>query len=180
MPDRHLEREQQMSAKKIFGMTNGYTQWATQDGGICTCISLWWAQKTLKKGHGLSSFSELPGAHVMNAQMAMLRKYDSQPDKQTELVDGLALNPPGELPATSVEEVVEKVKNVYPHVAIFWTSTHTMGYRYAHHEKEFFDVEIGLFRAKLTKDILAKMNEITSGPGYGPILGLRHVKLDTQ
>lgn len=167
-----------MAAKKIFGMTNSYAQWGNQAGGICTCISLWWAQKTLKKGRGLSSFHELPDANVMNAQMSMLRRYDSQPDKQTELVDRLVMNGPSEIPIFSVDDVVQLVKGVYPYVAIFYNDTHTMGYRYAHHEKEFFDVEEGLFRAKFTKDILAKMKEITNG--YGPLIALRHVKLYSQ
>ena len=43
------------------------------------------------------------------------------------------------------------------------------------HQKEFFDNEVGLFRAKRTKDIKKKIAEVTSP--YGPVKGVRIVAL---
>jgi hypothetical protein len=166
-----------MAATLVFAMSNDYTQWNRGQAGICTCISLWWAQRTLKKGAGINSNNELPRPEVMNIQMAKLRRLDAQPGEQTSLVDGLALNGLGDVAIGSVDDVPGLVYATPPHVAIFWTSTHTMGYRYAHDEKEFFDVEVGLFRAKLTKDILQKMRDITNP--YGAVTGLRHLRLAT-
>jgi hypothetical protein len=60
-----------------------------------------------------------------------------------------------------------------PFVGIFWTPGHTMGYRYSHHEKEFFDMEQGLFRSKYTAGIKAKVRE-----NYDEPFGCRVVKLD--
>lgn len=163
-----------MSAKLIFSMQNNFTQNASQ--GICTCASLVWARKTLRLGRGLQSYSELGlDDHTMNAQMAVLRRADGDPAQQCELAQ-LELNGP-EAAIATVDAIPTLVSSTAPYVAIFWTATHTMGYRYAHHEKEFFDVEVGLFRAKLTKHITAKMTEIINN--YGPVVGLRHVKLPT-
>jgi hypothetical protein len=161
-----------MAAKLIFPMQNNFGQGNEQ--GICTCSSLTWARKTLKAGRGLNSYAELGlDDHTMNAQMAVLRKLDNQPDKQCELVQLEMVGT--DTTIASIDDVVRLVKAAPSNIAIFWTQTHTMGYRYAHHEKEFFDVEKGLYRAKYTKDIKATMTTIIGG--YGPVLGLRVVKL---
>lgn len=109
----------------------------------------------------------------MNTQMAVLRRYDNEPAKQCELAQLEMIG--NDTAIAAIDDVLRLAKATAPHVAIFWTQTHTMGYRYSHHEKEFFDVEVGLFRAKFTKDIKAKMTQIISG--YGPVQGLRLVKL---
>ena len=161
-----------MSAKLIFPMQNNFGQ--GNELGICTCSALAWARKTLKLGRGLNTYAELGlDDHTMNAQMAVLRKFDNQPAKQCELAQLEMIG--NDQPIAAVADVVRLVKTTPPHVAIFWTQTHTMGYRYAHHEKEFFDVEVGLFRAKLTKEIEAKMTSIIAN--YGRVLGLRLVRL---
>jgi len=51
------------------------------------------------------------------------------------------------------------VKATPPHVAIFWNEHHTMGYRYEHLNKEFFDCEYGLYRAEKTADIITQMKK---------------------
>jgi hypothetical protein len=171
-----------MSAKLAFATNNDYTQWKgrKKDGkpwdaqGICTVASLAWAKKSLEKGRGLKTFQELGLDDLtMNAQMAVLRKFDKKPAEQTDMA-GLEIIG-NDQTIKSIDDVVQLVKATAPHVAIFWTKDHTMGYRYAHNEKEFFDIEKGLFRADDTKDIKAKMTEIIGG--YGPVIGLRHVKL---
>jgi hypothetical protein len=160
-----------MAATLVFPMQNNFGQGA--EIGICTCSALTWARKTLTLGRGLKSYAELGlDDHAMNAQMAVLRKFDNNPAKQCELAQ---LEPVGaDINIASIEDVINKVKATAPNVAIFWTQTHTMGYRYAHHDKEFFDIEVGLWRSKYTKDIKAKMTEIISG--YGPVKGMRVVK----
>lgn len=161
-----------MPAKEIFKLTNNFTQSGAQ--GICTAGSLAWAKACLKKRGHVNSFSEVGSFHNLNIQMATIRRYDFQPRKQTETA-GLKLI--REFQVKSIEEVIGKVKSNSPHVAIFWTDYHTMGYRYAHHDKEFFDMEAGLFRAKHTKDIQAKMEEVFSKKGYGIVKGVRIVSL---
>jgi hypothetical protein len=161
-----------MAAKQIFTMKNDFSQGSRV--GICTCISLNWARRVLKKGGAINTYAEIGLTDLtMNAQMAQLRKLDTDPASQCALAQ---LEPVGgDQHIASVDDVIRIVKATVPHVAIFWTATHTMGYRYAHNEKEFFDNEVGLFRAKTSKDIKAKMNSVISG--YGGVTGLRVVKL---
>lgn len=161
-----------MAATLVFPMQNNFLQGT--EVGICTCCALTWARKTLQLGRGLKTYGELGlDDHTMNAQMAMLRRFDSQPDKQCELAQLEMVG--NDTTIASVDDVLRLVKGSQSQIAIFWTQTHTMGYRYAHHEKEFFDNEVGLFRAKLSKDIKAKMQAVIAP--YGAVLGLRLVKL---
>lgn len=161
-----------MPVRQIFSLQNNFSQGTER--GICTCIALVWARKTLLKGSGLDSHSELGlDYHTMNAQMAKLRKLDNQPAEQCELV---GLKPDGsDQRIHSIDEVINKTKASASGVAIFWTQTHTMGYRYASKEKEFFDNEKGLYRAELTDDLKKKMTDIISP--NGPVIGLRLLKL---
>lgn len=166
-----------MAAKRVFSMTNDFTQfnrgWKTKTGsqGICTAASLAWAKKVLQ-GRRITSFSDLGiSAHSLNAQMAVLRRFDNDPAKQTEMA-GLQMVG-NDKTISSFDELARYVKTTSPHVAIFWTGGHTMGYRYSHHRKEFFDIEDGLYWAKLTKDIGKKVNQ-TYG---GWLVGVRVVKL---
>ena len=161
-----------MPVRQIFSLQNNFSQGTER--GICTCIALVWARKTLLKGSGLDSHSELGlDYHTMNAQMAKLRKLDNQPAEQCELV---GLKPDGsDQRIHSIDDVINKTKASASGVAIFWTQTHTMGYRYASKEKEFFDNEKGLYRAELTDDLKKKMIDIISP--NGPVIGLRLLKL---
>lgn len=161
-----------MAAKLVFSMQNNFTQ--NGNVGICTCISLNWAKRCLKNGKGLNNYSELGlSDHTMNAQMAVIRKFDSSPDKQCAFFDLDDVG--GDRNVASVDDVVRITRQTAPNVAIFWSATHTMGYRYSHNEKDFFDNEEGLFRAKTSTDIKKKMKEITDR--YGGVVGMRVVKL---
>ena len=160
-----------MGVTTVFALHNNYHQSGAQ--GICTAASLDWCRKTLKLGRSVKSATELMSPHALNAQMAVLRRYDAAVDHQTDLAQLEAVG--GDQSIHSIDDVLNTVKGTPPHVAIFWTATHTMGYRYAHLDKEFFDIETGLFRAKLTKEIKSKMTDIISG--YGPVVGLRVVRL---
>ncbi|MDF9798012.1 hypothetical protein OKW21_003275 [Catalinimonas alkaloidigena] len=131
-------------------------------------------KKTLKYNRGLKSYGEIGLTdHTMNAQMSMLRRFDHDPVSQSGLVDLQDIG--GDRVITSVDDVINITKQNTPHVAIFWTDTHTMGYRYSHLEKEFFDNEVGLYRAKKTTDIKQIMSKTISP--YGPVKGMRLLKL---
>ncbi|MCX6272116.1 MAG: hypothetical protein NTU44_13025 [Bacteroidetes bacterium] len=163
-----------MAAKLVFSMANSFSQGYGSKVGICTAASYAWAKACLKKRGGVKSFSEIGiDAPTLNIQMATLRRFDADGKEQTEMA-GLSMV--CELKVTSLDEVISKAKQHAPHVAIFWNATHTMGYRYAHNEKEFFDIETGLFRAKTSAEILAKMKEIFS-KGYSNVQGMRILSL---
>ena len=166
-----------MAAKQVFSMANDFTQfnrgWKRRNGaqGICTAASLAWAKKSLQ-GRRITSFSDLGvSAHSLNAQMAVLRQHDADPARQTEMA-GLEMVG-NDRAVADFDDLARYVKITTPHVAIFWTAGHTMGYRYAHHRKEFFDIEDGLYWAKLTKDIRKKVNERYGGQ----VVGVRVVRL---
>jgi hypothetical protein len=74
----------------------------------------------------------------------------------------------------SVQDVIKLGKDHPDKVIIFWTDEHTMAYRYQHNNKEFFDIEVGLYRAETTDEIQEKMKGVT-GP-YGALTGARVVK----
>ncbi len=162
-----------MAASTVFTLDNNFSQGGSQ--GICTAASLAWARKCLEKRGHVNSFAEISrgGVHAINAQMAVLRKYDGNPRKQTEMAGLTFVNEPA---VSSIDDVIKKVKASESGVAIFWTQFHTMGYRYSHQEKEFFDMEAGLFRSKYSKNIKAKMEQIFKR-GYGAVKGCRIVKL---
>jgi hypothetical protein len=160
-----------MSVTRVFALHNNYSQSGQQ--GICTAASLDWCKKTLRAGRGIRSASELMDTHALNAQMAVIRKLDASAADQTDRAGLKAVG--GDRVITSIDDIISTTKNTAPHVAIFWTAGHTMGYRYAHHEKEFFDIETGLFRAKLTEHLKAKMTEIITP--YGAVVGMRVVAL---
>lgn len=161
-----------MAAKEVFAMQNNFTQGTRV--GICSCIALNWARRVLKKGSAINAYSEIGLSDLtMGAQMAQLRKLDNDPDGQCALVDLQSVG--GDQVIASADDVIRITKKTAPHVAIFWSATHTMGYRYAHNEKEFFDNEIGLWRAKTSKEIRKKIDDVTGT--YGGIVGMRVVKL---
>lgn len=161
-----------MSIKTIFTLTNNFTQ--SGSVGICTAASYAWAKATLKKGKSLKKRSEYPDDHVLNAQMAVTRTLDASPADQVERA-GLRLV--SSHTPTTAEEVVALGKINAGKVVIFWNSHHTMGYRYAHRCKEYFDMEAGLFRATKTTDVVAKIKEVFAAKGYAPISGAHVVSL---
>jgi hypothetical protein len=160
-----------MGATTVFRLQNNYHQAGAQ--GICTAASLDWCRKVLKLGRSVENPNELMSSHALNAQMAVIRKLDAVGADQTERAGLEAVGPDRTI--LTIDEVISAAKATPPHVLIFWTATHTMAYRYSHLRKEFFDIEAGLFRAKVTKDIRKKMTDIIGG--YGPVRGLRVVRL---
>ncbi|HTU68202.1 MAG TPA: hypothetical protein VMF52_19810 [Steroidobacteraceae bacterium] len=162
-----------MAATLVFPATNNFNQ--GDKVGICTFSSLTWARRSLELGRGLTAYSELGmDNHSMNLIMATVRKLDNDPVAQSALAKLVPVTG-GDENISSYREVIRKTKATSPYVAIFWTREHTMAYRYHHHEKEFFDIETGLWRAKYSKDIEAKMKEIVDP--YGAVIGMRLVKL---
>jgi len=141
---------------RVFPMTNPHTQHNSRSVGICTAKSLAWCRACLKAGGSIRSAGMLPGDHALNAQMALLRQQDHDPSKQAEMA-GVQLVRAWTV--RSIDDVFRNFKAVAPHIGIFWTAGHTMGYRYAHHEKQFFDVESGLYTAKKTADLRARITQ---------------------
>ena len=162
-----------MAAKLVFTMSNTYDQGGRQ--GICTCASMQWARKTLERNRGLGSFDELSlSDHQMNAVMAQLRKLDADPAGQSAL---MGLSPVGgDIGVAAVADVIRHAKSTAPHMAIFWTQSHTMGFR-AGKENEFFDIEKGLWCSSDDREVLKVMRDVFRNGGYGPVLGMRVVKL---
>ena len=162
-----------MSARLVFPMQNNFDQGGRV--GICTCASMQWVKKTLERKRGLGSFDELSlTPHQMNAVMAQLRKQDADPIGQSALV---GLEPVGaDIAVAAVADVIRHTAGTAPHIAIFWTQSHTMGARCGK-ENEFFDNENGLWLASDADDIRKKMREVFNNGGYGPAIGMRILKL---
>jgi len=158
--------------KLIFSLSNPYNQANGQSQGICTAASLAWCKACLKLGRGVNSWAEVGlDVHLLNIQMATMRKLDSEPRRQTELAGLVPVGPDKTL--ADLDTLFRETKNTAPYICIFWTSGHTMGYRYSHHEKEFFDMEQGLFRAKYTDGIKNEINKNYQNQ----VIGMRLVKL---
>jgi len=179
-----------MTAELVFQTNNAYDQywldWGNQQAGkptkefeegICTAAAMNWAKKVLKTGP-INTFEGIGlDAHTLNAQMAKLRRYDAAPKEQCEMV-GLELfvdysaisnNASGDV-VDSVDKVTKFAEKYGDKRAIiFWTNTHTMAYWRSSKNKQFFDIEVGLYRANTTKEITAKMKEIIGT--YGPVTG---------
>jgi hypothetical protein len=164
-----------MAVECIFRLSNDYSQ--DGDVGICTAISFNWAKYTLKKGKGLAKRSDLKlDTHTLNAQMAVIKKLDGQ-EETNEYLELFGLNFVAGTDVRNHADIEKFAKDNAPHVAVFWNSHHTMGYNYAHLAKEFFEPEQGLFRAKLTKDIDAKMQEVFARDNYAVVQHAVVVKL---
>lgn len=177
-----------MSATLVFRTANDFYQGydppmdllgkKLKSQGICTAASMNWAKKVLNRGRSVNSFDEIGlNVHTLNAQMAKLRKLDRDPEQQCDLVGLQMVSIIGnkDLKIASIADVIKLGDDNPSEVIIFWTEHHTMAYRYASQNKEFFDIEVGLYRAKTTAEIKEKMKEIT-GP-YGALTGARVVKL---
>ena len=164
-----------MSAKLIFPLSNNYSQDGGRSQGICTAASMAWAKACLRRNAGVNSYAEIGVNQIgLEAQMAVIRKLDHAPSEQTSKA-GLKLVT--QINIASIDSLIQKAKAISPHVAIFWNSFHTMGYRYAHNEKEFFDMNEGLFRAKTSAEIKSKIEEVFRRKSYGSVLGMRLVSL---
>jgi hypothetical protein len=161
-----------MASRRIFAMSNEY--WLGAEGGICTVASLHWAKKCLQLGRGIGSFAELAiSVHQLNALMAVWRRHDGNPAIQTAGM-GLRLVA-GDIPVTQMIDVQRHANLTAPHVCIFWTAGHTMGYRVSTRngrECDFFDIETGLWTADNDSDIRQTVLE-----HYPGVVGVRIVTL---
>jgi len=164
-----------MAATKVFSMENNFSQTNGSSIGICTAASFAWVRKCLKLGRGVRSFSEIgTSQHLLSFQMATLRKYDSDPEKQTTAA-GLEIVGQ-DITISTADDLLRHVKTTQPYTAIFWTSGHTMAYRYARNEMEFFDIEDGLYRSRYARNIKNAINK-----NYrGALRGCRIVKLQNE
>lgn len=164
---------------EVFDLDNSITMkfktGTVSQQGICTAASFLWARQTLKLGRCLASANEISadfkgamGQITIGALMSTLRHKDalleSKPDEYLESLGLVSVT--GAVGLQNFADLEALAKNNAPHVAVFWNSHHTMGYRYHHHDKEYFDMEAGLYKAKLTRDIDAKMAEIWKAKGY--------------
>lgn len=158
------------SAKQVFPLENNYSQRSDKDQGICTAAALAWCRACLKHGRFINTWAEIgTTVHNLNIVMATLRHLDSSPAAQTELAGLKALG--GDHVCTGIEEVMRAIKVSEYGLGIFWNSYHTMAFGYSHHQKDFFDMNYGLFRSKYTAGIKSKVAEL-----YGDdIIGYRIV-----
>jgi hypothetical protein len=171
-----------MTAEHVFATNNNYTQFITgvkedERQGICTASAMNWAKKVLKSGP-VNSFAAIGlDQHTLNIQMATLRRLDTNPEEQCDRVGLKMVSTIGnkDWKIGSVKDVIKLGEDNDEAVIIFYTNEHTMAYRRQSNNKEFFDIEVGLYRAKTTAEIEKKMEEIT-GP-YGDLVGARVVKL---
>ncbi len=161
-----------MSAELVFATSNDFAQGKRQ--GICTAAAMNWAKKVLERG-SVDTFSGIGlDEHTLNAQMATLRKLDNQPAEQCDRV-GLQMVGSQDWKIGAVGDVIRLGDDNPNDAIIFWTNEHTMAYRRQQHNKEFFDIEVGLYRSKTAAEIEQKIKEVTRN--YGNLIGARVVKL---
>lgn len=163
-----------MAAKCLFTMTNTDKQGSFE--GVCTAASLIWAKRCLKLGRGIGTYAELGVTdHEINGQMAVIKKYDTDPTAQCKAFD---LSTTGDTAVDSVNAVYARVTT--PFVCIFWNSYHTMGLRRGEAKQgiDLFDKNFGCYTADNITDIAAAyaMN-YSGGTGANVITGMRVVTL---
>lgn len=168
-----------MPSRQIFAMQNNFVQGGAH--GICTVASLQWAKKTLERNRGLGNFDELSlSEHQLNALMAVWRQFDNDPVAQTTGM-GLRIVGGGDIGVNQAIDVQRHTNMNAPHICIFWSAGHTMGYRawnqVGRRECEFFDNEDGLYLADNDGDIRATILNRFANAGYGGIMGMRVVSL---
>jgi hypothetical protein len=174
----HSEGDTPMAVRQIFALANDFAQ--GDEIGICTVASLQWAKVTLRLGRGVGAFNELGlSPHQLNALMAVWRRFDGNPAAQTA---GMGLQIVGaDRPVNQFIDVQRFVNLTPPHMCIFWTAEHTMGYcaqvRQERRECEFFDMECGFYLADNDSDIRATVLAQFAAGGYTPIIGMRIVSL---
>lgn len=143
-----------MAATEVFPMTN--------PNSTCTAAALTWAEMRLS-GLTTPTAAHFSGTDpTLKRNIGLIGGYDNDPTSQVAMM-GFEVVKLQDKTTLSSQQIAELFKNNAPHVGIFWNSFHTMGYLYGHHDKEFFDNNVGLYKAKYTKDILAKMEEVRQG-----------------
>jgi hypothetical protein len=165
--------------RRIGKTTNDFQHSFGNSGqGACTLFSLLWAKESLRKGRGLKR-NEIPKNRLEIERLHSLNRWDE--DNLPVVLEKVGLasaeNHGNDYAIATLDDLARHVHSLTPHVAIFWNSHHTMGYRYAHNEKEFFDPECGLYRARHTRDILAKIMQVFNASGYAAVEKCHVVKL---
>jgi hypothetical protein len=161
-----------MAANQIFPSGNNY--WQGCDVGICTAASFAWARMRLRGPVG--SLQALGDPHLLNIQMATLRKLDNNPQQQTETAN-LEMAHPNDLVVNGAEDALNRARDNAGMAVIFWSTHHTMALYYcgggpgAGEVFDFFDVERGAYHGTRA-DILQEIAH--SGGG---IVGARVVRL---
>jgi len=146
-----------MAATEVFKMNNPKS--------TCTAASLTWAYMLLGKTAKPAAHHFLASDSTLSQNMRNIEDDDSNPVRQVALM-GFEIVKEQSGTGVSSTEIAEVFKNNAPHVGIFWNSFHTVGYSYGHLDKQYFDNNVGLYKAKKTADIVAKMEEVRKG-GYG-------------
>ena len=167
-----------MPVRQLFQMQNNFRQRTPNDEGICTVTALQWAKKCLQLNRGIGSYVELGlSDHQRNALMAVWRRYDNQPTQQTA---GMGLRIVGTDRRVNGLRVMQGiVANTAPHVAIFWNSFHTMGYRVGRNNSEFewFDNNHGLYLANNADELFQTMNAYMAAHYRETVQGVRVVQI---
>ncbi len=160
-----------MAAIEVFKMEN--------PNNTCTAASLSWCTMVLSK-------LTTPRADLFEAKDPTIRAYmsnvetlDADPETQVAFL-GFEVVKKKLGSVLSSTEIAEVFKNNAPHAGIFWNSFHTMGYAYSHLHKQYFDNNVGLYRAKKTADIVAKMEGVRKDNGYGNWEGYAVLRLKAR
>ncbi|MDV7142136.1 hypothetical protein R3X27_05515 [Tropicimonas sp. TH_r6] len=138
-----------MAVETVFTMSNPHD--------TCTAAAYLWAHKKLRKAEVHAQDFQHDNDFLTYA-MPKINSLDSEYRQQAshfglriiDMADGVNI---------SSAEISEKFKARSPHVGLFWCSFHTMGYYYGHHDKQYFDNNHGLYKSKLTQDLIAFMDE---------------------
>lgn len=172
-----------MAVRKLYAMQNNYRQRQAGEEGICTVSALQWAKKCLERKRGLGAYSELGlDDFQLDALMAVWRRFDHDAVQQSHAF-GLRVVGGGDRVANSIADVQNEVSQTAPHVAIFWNSYHTMGYRVGtgrSPEFEWFDKNHGHYISTDERELLLfmreKWKEMYSGAA-GRVIGVRVLEL---
>ncbi|HVR63899.1 MAG TPA: hypothetical protein VMU50_18485 [Polyangia bacterium] len=158
-----------MAATEVFKMNN--------PNSTCTAAALTWSYMLLSGSAKPRADLFLPRDPTLARNMENIKDDDGNPERQVALMQLEPVKKNMGPASISSSEIAELFKNNAPHVGIFWNSFHTVGYSYGHLDKQYFDNNVGLYRANHTKDIVAKMDEIRKANGYGNWAGYIVCKL---
>ncbi len=156
-----------MAAVEVFAMNN--------PNSTCTAASLTWCYMLLARTATPAAALFLPSDPTLARNMDNIKDQDHDPANQVALMGMQIVSTRASV--LSSTEITEAFKNHAPHVGIFWNSFHTVGYSYAHLDKHYFDNNVGLWKAKKTADLVAKMESIRTGNSYGSWAGYAVLKL---
>ena len=157
-----------MAATEVFKMNN--------PNSTCTAAALTWAYMVLAKTATPKAALFLPSDPTLAQNMNNIKDLDDDAQTQIAIMGFESVKTRTGVGLSSVE-IAEAFKNNAPHIGIFWNSFHTVGYSYGHLDKYYFDNNVGLYKAKKTADIVAKMEDVRKADNYGNWEGYIVVKL---